>query len=94
MMRFSRFALAVKYLHALKMKNFRVRRELIRAKPTSVSLYHRQPYVNQSFSRELRHSPEQLKFHQAMKSHGGRLPWEHLPPTARHACSLPDHRRT
>ena len=29
------------------------------------------------------HTPLQLKFHEAMKSHGGRLPWELLPPTAK-----------
>jgi hypothetical protein len=29
------------------------------------------------------HTPLQLKFHEAMRSHGGRLPWELLPPTAR-----------
>ncbi len=29
------------------------------------------------------HTPLQLKFHEAMKLHGGRLPWELLPPTAK-----------
>jgi hypothetical protein len=29
------------------------------------------------------HTPVQLKFHEAMQSHGGRLPWELLPPTAK-----------
>ncbi len=28
------------------------------------------------------HTPLQLKFHEAMKTHGGRLPWEQLPTTA------------
>ncbi|QDU44593.1 hypothetical protein Mal52_30780 [Symmachiella dynata] len=29
------------------------------------------------------HTPAQLKFHKAMRSHGGRLPWELLPPSSK-----------